>query len=92
MDRCAPIACGHPFERRVRVGRQLPERGPPQLGQQGPRDVGEGPRRRVDAAGQVGVPAAPAVAAVLMSRIIGYWLPVLPGWLAFNTATRNGTL
>jgi len=42
--------------------------------------------------GQVGVPAAPAVAAVLMSRIIGYWLPVLPGWLAFNTATRNGTL
>ena len=42
--------------------------------------------------GQVGVTAAPAVAAVLMSRIIGYWLPVLPGWLAFNTATRNGTL
>ena len=28
--------------------------------------------------GQVGVAAAPAVAAVLMSRIIGYWLPVLP--------------
>lgn len=42
--------------------------------------------------GQVGVPAAPAVAAVLMSRIIGYWLPVLPGWLAFNASTRNGTL
>ena len=35
--------------------------------------------------GQVGVTAAPAVAAVLMSRIIGYWLPVLPGWLAVNT-------
>jgi undecaprenyl-diphosphatase len=42
--------------------------------------------------GQVGVPAAPAVAAVLLSRIIGYWLPVLPGWLAFNASTRNGTL
>jgi undecaprenyl-diphosphatase len=42
--------------------------------------------------GQVGVAAAPAVAAVLMSRIIGYWLPVLPGWLAFNAASRNGTL
>ena len=42
--------------------------------------------------GQVGVPAAPAVAAVLMSRIIGYWLPILPGWLAFNASTRNGTL
>jgi uncharacterized membrane protein YbhN (UPF0104 family)/membrane-associated phospholipid phosphatase/tRNA A-37 threonylcarbamoyl transferase component Bud32 len=42
--------------------------------------------------GQVGVAAAPAVAAVLMSRIIGYWLPVLPGWLSFNSASRNGTL
>jgi undecaprenyl-diphosphatase len=42
--------------------------------------------------GQVGVASAPAVAAVLMSRIIGYWLPVLPGWLAFNTSTHNGTL
>jgi undecaprenyl-diphosphatase len=42
--------------------------------------------------GHVGVAAAPGVAAVLMSRIIGYWLPVLPGWLAFNTSTHNGTL
>jgi glycosyltransferase 2 family protein len=42
--------------------------------------------------GQVGVPTASAVAAVLMSRVIGYWLPVLPGWLAFAAATRNGTL
>jgi glycosyltransferase 2 family protein len=42
--------------------------------------------------GQVGVLASPAVAAVLLSRIIGYWLPVLPGWLAFTVATRNGTL
>ncbi len=42
--------------------------------------------------GQVGVPAAPAVAAVLISRIIGYWLPVLPGWGAFALSTRNGTL
>jgi len=42
--------------------------------------------------GQVGVPTASAVAAVLLSRIIGYWLPVLPGWLAFTMATRDGTL
>ena len=42
--------------------------------------------------GQVGVPSAPAVAAVLMSRVIGYWLPVLPGWLAFTVSSRNGTL
>jgi glycosyltransferase 2 family protein len=42
--------------------------------------------------GQVGVPSAPAVAAVLMSRVIGYWLPVLPGWLAFTVSNRNGTL
>ncbi len=42
--------------------------------------------------GQVGVPSAPAVAAVLISRIVGYWLPVLPGWAAFTASTRNGTL
>ena len=41
---------------------------------------------------QIGVPTTKAVAAVLMSRIIGYWLPVLPGWVAFTAATRNGTL
>jgi len=42
--------------------------------------------------GQVGVASAPAVAAVLLSRVIGYWLPVLPGWLAFNRSTADGTL
>ena len=42
--------------------------------------------------GQVGVASAPAVAAVLLSRIIGYWLPVLPGWLAFTRSTADGTL
>jgi uncharacterized protein (TIRG00374 family) len=42
--------------------------------------------------GQVGVASAPAIAAVLLSRIIGYWLPVLPGWLAFSRSTHNGTL
>jgi len=38
------------------------------------------------------VASAPAVAAVLLSRIIGYWLPVLPGWLAFTRSTADGTL
>jgi len=42
--------------------------------------------------GQIGVASAPAIAAVLLSRIIGYWLPVLPGWLAFSRSTHNGTL
>ena len=41
---------------------------------------------------QVGVLTTRAVAAVLMSRIIGYWLPVLPGWIAFTAATGDGTL
>jgi undecaprenyl-diphosphatase len=41
---------------------------------------------------QIGVPTASAVAAVLISRIIGYWMPVLPGWIAFRTSIQNGTL
>jgi undecaprenyl-diphosphatase len=41
---------------------------------------------------QIGVPTAPAVAAVLISRAIGFWLPVLPGSVAFRACVRNGTL
>jgi undecaprenyl-diphosphatase len=41
---------------------------------------------------QLGVPTAAAVAAVLISRVIGYWFPILPGWVAFRASLRNGTL
>jgi undecaprenyl-diphosphatase len=41
---------------------------------------------------QVGAPTAPAIAAVLTARLIGYWLPVLPGWLAFNLLRRREEL
>lgn len=39
-----------------------------------------------------GAPAAPAVAAVLTYRVFTFWLPVLPGYLAFRALRRNGVL
>jgi undecaprenyl-diphosphatase len=42
--------------------------------------------------GQIGVATAPAIAAVLISRVVGYWFPILPGWLAFRWSIRTGTL
>jgi undecaprenyl-diphosphatase len=41
---------------------------------------------------QVGVATTPAVAAVLVARVIGYWLPILPGWFAFRLCRRDDTL
>jgi undecaprenyl-diphosphatase len=41
---------------------------------------------------QVGVPTAPALAGVLIARVVGYWLPIVPGWFAFRVSVRNGTL
>jgi undecaprenyl-diphosphatase len=41
---------------------------------------------------QVGAPTAPAIAAVLTARLIGYWLPVLPGWLAYRLLRQRETL
>jgi len=41
---------------------------------------------------QVGAPTAPAVAAVLTARLIGYWLPILPGGLAFKRLRRRQML
>jgi uncharacterized membrane protein YbhN (UPF0104 family)/membrane-associated phospholipid phosphatase/tRNA A-37 threonylcarbamoyl transferase component Bud32 len=40
----------------------------------------------------VGAPAGPAVAAVLAFRLLTYWLPVLPGWLAYRALRANRTL
>ncbi|MFJ6695665.1 lysylphosphatidylglycerol synthase domain-containing protein [Streptomyces sp. NPDC091272] len=39
-----------------------------------------------------GLPAAVAAPAVLLYRLLTFWLPVLPGWLCFNSLTRKGAL
>ncbi|MGW4203994.1 lysylphosphatidylglycerol synthase domain-containing protein [Streptomyces sp. NPDC004726] len=39
-----------------------------------------------------GVPKDVATAAVLLYRMLTLWLPVLPGWIAFNQLTRKGAL
>jgi len=41
---------------------------------------------------RVGAPTTPAIAAVLTARLIGYWLPALPGWIAFNQLRRRQEL
>ncbi|WP_374203294.1 flippase-like domain-containing protein [Streptomyces sp. ST2-7A] len=33
-----------------------------------------------------------AAAAVMLFRLMTFWLPVLPGWMAFTTLTRKGAL
>lgn len=40
----------------------------------------------------VGLPKEVAAPAVLLFRLMTLWLPVLPGWLAFNHLTRKGEL
>ncbi|MFI6561721.1 lysylphosphatidylglycerol synthase domain-containing protein [Streptomyces sp. NPDC050534] len=40
----------------------------------------------------VGLPKEVAAPAVLLFRLLTLWLPVLPGWLAFNHLTRKGSL
>jgi undecaprenyl-diphosphatase len=37
----------------------------------------------------VGMPAGPAVSAVLLYRLATYWLPVLPGWLSWRALLRR---
>jgi uncharacterized membrane protein YbhN (UPF0104 family) len=39
-----------------------------------------------------GVPDELAVPAVLVYRVATFWLPVLPGWLAFTLLTRRGVI
>jgi len=39
-----------------------------------------------------GVPTEQAVPAVLVDRIATFWLPVLPGWLAFTLLTRRDVI
>ncbi|MER6672523.1 lysylphosphatidylglycerol synthase transmembrane domain-containing protein [Streptomyces sp. NPDC000983] len=40
----------------------------------------------------VGLPSEVAAPSVLLFRLLTLWLPVLPGWLAFNQLTRKGAL
>ncbi|MCZ1017911.1 lysylphosphatidylglycerol synthetase family protein [Streptomyces noursei] len=39
-----------------------------------------------------GLPAETALPAVLLFRLMVFWLPVLPGWLAFNFLSRKGEI
>ncbi|MFI0982992.1 lysylphosphatidylglycerol synthase domain-containing protein [Streptomyces sp. NPDC021093] len=39
-----------------------------------------------------GLPTAIATPAVMLYRLLTFWLPVLPGWLCFNSLTRKGAL
>ncbi|MBT2506250.1 flippase-like domain-containing protein [Streptomyces sp. ISL-98] len=39
-----------------------------------------------------GLPYTIATSAVLLYRLLTFWLPVLPGWLFFNHLTRRGQL
>ena len=40
----------------------------------------------------VGAPTAPSVAGVLAFRLLTYWLPVVPGWLAYRALRADGTI
>jgi uncharacterized membrane protein YbhN (UPF0104 family) len=40
----------------------------------------------------VGAPAGPAVAGVLAFRLLTFWLPILPGWLAYRALRTDGTI
>ncbi len=40
----------------------------------------------------VGVESGVAVAAVLAYRLVTYWLPIVPGWLAFRRLDRRGLI
>jgi len=40
----------------------------------------------------IGAAAGPAVAGVLAFRLLTFWLPILPGWLAYRALRANGTI
>ena len=40
----------------------------------------------------VGAPAGPAIAGVLAFRLLTFWLPILPGWLAYRALRADGTI
>jgi uncharacterized membrane protein YbhN (UPF0104 family) len=40
----------------------------------------------------IGAAAGPAVAGVLAFRLLTFWLPILPGWLAYRALRADGTI
>jgi len=42
--------------------------------------------------GAAGVPASEAVSGVLLFRLVTFWLPLLPGWIAWTRLQRSGAL
>ncbi|MFE7122270.1 lysylphosphatidylglycerol synthase domain-containing protein, partial [Streptomyces sp. NPDC057654] len=39
-----------------------------------------------------GMPADAALSAVLVFRLMVFWLPVIPGWISFTYLTRKGAI
>ncbi|MFE0460790.1 lysylphosphatidylglycerol synthase domain-containing protein [Kitasatospora sp. NPDC058965] len=46
----------------------------------------------ITALGLAGLPAATATSAVFLFRVLTFWLPVLPGWIAYSFLQRRGSL
>ena len=42
--------------------------------------------------GATGIADTTSVSAVLMFRLLTFWLPIVPGWIAFNVMTRRGDI
>lgn len=40
----------------------------------------------------VGIPAGPALLAALLYRLVTFWLPTVPGWVAFQWLQRNDAI
>ncbi|MFJ2740435.1 lysylphosphatidylglycerol synthase domain-containing protein [Streptomyces sp. NPDC087440] len=57
-----------------------------------PGGVGAVETALITALGIAGLPTSIAAPAVLLYRLLTFYLPVLPGWLCFNSLTRKGAL
>lgn len=64
------------------------------IGQAAPTPGGLGAVEAALAAGltAAGVPGGLAVSSVLLFRVMTFWLPTVPGWLAFNSLQKNQLL
>jgi uncharacterized membrane protein YbhN (UPF0104 family) len=40
----------------------------------------------------IGVPTAVAVPAVLLFRLVSFWLPIVPGWVLWTQLQRRNVL
>lgn len=64
------------------------------IGQAAPTPGGLGAVEAALAAGltAAGVPGGQAVSAVLLFRLVTFWLPTIPGWFSFNSLQKAGLL